>query len=412
MTRTERTYYLVAGGYNLAQFFLAPIYPLFLLSRGLDLFEINAVFATYLFTTFLFDIPTGAIADRFGRKTSFVLACAVRTAAFLLYTRTRTIGDCIEAEILDGIGATLAMGALDAWAVDGARAEGDHRPSDRMFARVQAIAHGAMIVGAVASGYIGERDLTLPWYVAAAVFAVTGVVGALTMRDPPHVAQHASRKSLRATTVEALTAVATSRPLLLLCALTLAGAFAVFPVYHYWQPRLQALTGQGPWLMGWVLAAINVLGFAGNTAVPRLVGRFGRAPVLAFTSLWRGASIAVAAAASGAPMLIGGILLHGAGAVTEPVLIAWTNEHVDASARATVLSVRSTFLTLGGAVGLLSLGVLARAHGIPAAWTVSATVLLLLAPGYLLLARITRIAAPDLAIDVPVPSSKVSAADM
>jgi hypothetical protein len=32
MTRTERTYLLVFGGYNLAQFFIAPVYPLFLLT--------------------------------------------------------------------------------------------------------------------------------------------------------------------------------------------------------------------------------------------------------------------------------------------------------------------------------------------------------------------------------------------
>jgi len=29
MTRTERTFYLLFGRYSLAQFFLAPVYPLF-----------------------------------------------------------------------------------------------------------------------------------------------------------------------------------------------------------------------------------------------------------------------------------------------------------------------------------------------------------------------------------------------
>ena len=81
MTRSERTFYVTTGGYNLAQFLLAPVYPLLLLSCGLDLFEINLVLAVYLLTTFVFDIPTGAVADRFGRKTSFVLACVVRAGS-------------------------------------------------------------------------------------------------------------------------------------------------------------------------------------------------------------------------------------------------------------------------------------------------------------------------------------------
>src|SRR5438552_726240 len=86
MTRTERTFYLLFGSYSLAQFFLAPVYPLFLLSRGLDLLEINLILAIYLITVFVFEVPTGALADTAGRRFSFVLGCATRTAAFVLYS--------------------------------------------------------------------------------------------------------------------------------------------------------------------------------------------------------------------------------------------------------------------------------------------------------------------------------------
>ena len=68
MTRTERTFYLLFGSYSLAQFFLAPVYPLFLLSRGLDLLEINLILAIYLITIFVFEVPTGALADTAGRR--------------------------------------------------------------------------------------------------------------------------------------------------------------------------------------------------------------------------------------------------------------------------------------------------------------------------------------------------------
>ena len=55
MTRTERTYYLVFGLYNVSWSFLGPMYALFLLSRGLDLFQINLVLAVYLITAFVFE---------------------------------------------------------------------------------------------------------------------------------------------------------------------------------------------------------------------------------------------------------------------------------------------------------------------------------------------------------------------
>ena len=102
----------------------------------------------------------------------------------------------------------------------------------------------------------------------------------------------------------------------------------------------------------------------------------------------------------------GAILLNGAGFVAEPLLAAWTNEHVDATSRATVLSIRTAFLTLGGALGLLTAGVIARAHGIPPAWLACAVVMLAGAPGYLALAHVSRVATPDLGIEVPAPSAK------
>ncbi|MGH7818460.1 MAG: MFS transporter, partial [Candidatus Binatia bacterium] len=85
MTPTERTFYLLHAVYTLAAWFVAPVYPLFLLSRGLDLLEINVILAVYLVTVFFFEVPTGAVADRFGRKASFVSSCAIRTGAFALY---------------------------------------------------------------------------------------------------------------------------------------------------------------------------------------------------------------------------------------------------------------------------------------------------------------------------------------
>ena len=85
MTRTERTYYVVIALWNLPGWFMHPVYPLFLQSRGLDLFEVGLVFAIFQFSTFLFEVPTGAVADLYGRKASFLLSCLIRMSAFALY---------------------------------------------------------------------------------------------------------------------------------------------------------------------------------------------------------------------------------------------------------------------------------------------------------------------------------------
>jgi MFS family permease len=401
MGRTERTYYLIFGLYSLSGWFLAPVYPLFLLSRGLDLLQINLVLATYLITASIAEVPTGAIADVVGRKTSFLLSCLVRTAAFTMYAFAGSFADCVRAEFVDALGSTLASGALEAWAVDGMCEEGDHRPTDRFFARAQMTMRLLMIAGGVACGYLAERaGLAAPWALAAAGFALTGLAAMLVMREPRRTEEvrfgHLHRAVGR-TVSEGLAIVHRSSLLRRLCLLTLVSAFATAPINMYWQPRLREVTGEGAWLMGWIWALLNLSAVAGSLLVPRVAGRLRRERWLCVTALWRAATLAVFANARGASPAVLGLMGEEVGfAFGEPLLQGWMNEHVPAERRATVLSVRTMSWTLGGAIGLVVIGLAARTWGIPSALLVSASVVALTAPGYLALGRAGAAAALEL----------------
>ena len=372
MTRTERTYYLVFGLYSLWAWFVAPIYPLFLASRGLDPFEVNLVLATYLIVICFFEVPTGAAADRLGRKASFVFSCLVRAVAFGLYAVADDFLDCAVAEVVDGIGTTLASGALDAWAIDGMRAEGDGRPVDRFFARAQVLMRFVMIGGGVICAYLASVSFVLPWWVATAGFAATAAVAAWRMHEAPAALTGATNRSSFIDTMrEGFAAVRGVPVLLLVCALTGASFFAAIPAHMLWQPRMVELSGEGVWIIGWLWVALNLAALAGSALLPRLLERLRRERVLCCAALWRGATLAAGAAATSfAPALSGWLLQEVSYGVSEPVIQSWMNEHVPADRRATVLSIRSMVGTLGGGAGLVAIGLVARDRGIPAAWTV------------------------------------------
>jgi MFS family permease len=396
MTRTERTYYLIYSLYSLSWSYIGPMYALFLLSRGLDLFQMSVVPAIYWIVSFLFEVPTGAFADLVGRKVSFLLSCAIRMCAFGLYAFADRFAVFALAEFIDALGSTLANGALDAWAVDGMRAEGDTRPGDRFFARAQMLARTAIIMGGLISGYVGQYNLTLPWLLAAGTFALTGIVAAVSMREirPAAAERLRPRASLVKTVHEGLLAVRRTPVLLLLCGLTLAAAFATMPAHMLWQPRMSALTGEGVWLMGWIWALLNLAAIAGSAVISPLLGRYGRELVLGGVVLWRGVMLGIAALTTGVGPALGGLLFMEMGfGVSEPLLQAWMNEHIAPEQRATVLSVRAMCFTLGGGTGLVCIGLVARELGIPAAWLVSASMLVLVAPGFLILGRRVRRAA-------------------
>jgi MFS family permease len=349
--------------------------------------------ATYFVVAFLFEVPTGAVADLAGRKVSFVLSCVTRLVAFALYIFADSFTDCIIAEFVDAVGTTLASGALDAWAIDGMRAEGSRKPADGFFARAHMLARTLMIVTGLAGGYLADVRMELPWMVGVAGFGATGILSVLLMHEPRAESAPAARwarvrHSLGTQLRDSVNTVRSQPVLRLLCGVTLISAFGVMPVHILWQPHMTALTGEGAWLMGWIWVLLNLAAIAGSAVVPRVLGRFGRAPVLVSTTLWRGAMIAVAGLAGGPYVALVGLLLQEtAFGTSEPLVNAWMNEHIEAERRATVLSVRSMAFTLGGGIGLALVGWVARGAGMPTAWLASGAIVATAAAGYVMLGR-------------------------
>lgn len=390
MTRIERTYCALMASYNMSWSFTAPVYPLFLVAAGLDLLQINLVLATYFVTSFCFEVPTGAVADVFGRRVSFLASCAVRASAFALYFFADTFVVFLVAEAIDAIGHTLASGALEAWAVDAARREAGPTRTDRLIARGFGAGSAAMILSGLAGAYLGGVELRLVWLAGTVGFLATGALAALTMREqwspvvaPPGVEPAIGRQLWRGVRIVGRT------PLLLAIAgLTAAGGFAQMPVLHYWPVRLGADAAVPTWVLGWAWVLFAGLNLLGSQLVPRLVATWGRGGVAAGAELLRAVGVVTAARAMGFRGTTGGLAGHaiGMGAMI-PLVSAWVNDHVGEDARATVLSVNAAAFTLGGAGGLIALGVVARTHGIGAAWTVSALVFLGCGVAYAAIAR-------------------------
>lgn len=168
-------------------------------------------------------------------------------------------------------------------------------------------------------------------------------------------------------------------------------AFGMMPTHMLWPPRVSSLSGEGTWLLGWVWALINVMSFVGSAVLPRLRRRVGRVPLLYVASLWRGVMYAVIGLASTlAPVLMALLIQEISFGMSDPLLQAWMSEQTDSERRATVLSVRAMFFTLGGATGLVMIGFTAQHAGMPAAWFGSAAALTVTGLGFVGLGRAIR----------------------
>jgi MFS family permease len=158
-----RQYYILsclfnAGGMQV----IAAIYVTFLIKNGLNLLEVNLVNMAFFLTLFICEIPTGAFADIFGRKTSFVLACALMCLSMCVYGSSHTFAGFVVAEIIAGIAATFRSGAFQAWLVDSLKHHGYDGEYHHIFGREALIRQIGGGIGAVAGSYLAVNNPALP----------------------------------------------------------------------------------------------------------------------------------------------------------------------------------------------------------------------------------------------------------
>src|SRR5882762_8942544 len=160
-SRTVRNVYLVLNLMIwLPTALIVGINTLFLLDGGLTNVEAFAANAFYTVGLAVFELPTGMVADTWGRRTSFLLGAATQLVGNLLYVlmwyvHAPFIGWAF-ASVLLGVGYTFFSGAVDAWFVDSIRHTGYTDDLDPIFGRGQMINGAAMLVGTVSGGFIAQ----------------------------------------------------------------------------------------------------------------------------------------------------------------------------------------------------------------------------------------------------------------
>src|SRR5918996_182479 len=159
--RTVQRVYLVLLLFNtLAASFIWGINTLFLLDAGLNATAAFAANALFTAGMVVFEVPTGVIADTWGRRTSYLLGSLTLSVSTVLYWLAWQMEAPFWAwavvSMLLGLGFTFFSGAVEAWLVDAmhfAEYEGD---LEAVFGRGQMVSGVAMLGGSVAGGVIAQ----------------------------------------------------------------------------------------------------------------------------------------------------------------------------------------------------------------------------------------------------------------
>ena len=152
---------------------IAAVYVPFLLGSGLNLLEVNLVNLIYFSTLFICEIPTGAFADIFGRKASFVVSCLLTTVGGIMYASSKTFWGFASSEAVLAIGATFASGAFKAWLVDKLHHHGYTESLHKVFSKAQIFCLIAGIISAFIGSQLSDVRTWLPWVMSGLVMLIT-----------------------------------------------------------------------------------------------------------------------------------------------------------------------------------------------------------------------------------------------
>jgi DHA3 family tetracycline resistance protein-like MFS transporter len=376
---------------------------------GLTPLQLVLVGTTLELSAFLFEVPTGVVADVVSRRISIVIGYLLMGVGFLVEGLFPAFLPILLAQVIWGLGYTFTSGATQAWITD----EIGEGPANKLFLRATQVGLLASLFGVGLAMLIGANHVRLPILVGA--FGVI-VIGLVLMVVMPETGFHPTPREDRNTWQhmwhtfnEGLQAVR-ARPRLA----AILGVGFFYGLYsegfdRLWVKHLldafdlPVFFGSNPMAF---FAALRIAG----SVLTLLAVRFVEKRVDSGSSLAVGRAMLVVTASISAamigfalspilPLTLGlYLVINALRNVQIPLNTAWVNQKLDSKVRATIHSMTGQVDAFGQIAGGPGVGLVARFFSVAAAIAASG---LLLTPAMFLVGRANSLSAREAADPAP-----------
>ena len=400
---------------------MVPVMTLVLRQLGLSLFEVGLAMAAYSLTTVILEVPSGALADLWGRKKTYLLGTLSDVAAAVLFLSFSGLGMVVVAASLKGAGRAFASGSLEALAVETIRRDEPEFDLNRFFSRVGMTVPAGLALTSLLGGFLPElaelrvfawlsalspaNGFSVNLFFNAVLIGVAGLLAWIMFAEPTRAAAGDAASGDAAADAGAadfgaiaagaadtragghgpiavlrqigrsLLFTAKTRDLLLVLLSSFAIGLVLHSVETFWQPRLASII---------VTDNVRLFGFLGSGYFAVAVLGNGLSPLLVrVTGGSRAHAVILYRVLSGTVLFLLSLQTQAAGfgiaylgffflfAVTTPIQSAMLNELVSDSNRSTLISASSLIMQGGGFLGSLLFGAVSQTAGIGVSWMIA-----------------------------------------
>ena len=319
---------------------------------------------------FIFEIPTGIVADVYSRKLSIVIGGVLTGVGFILEGSISSFIFVLVAQIVWGLGSTFISGSLEAWIAE----EEKNKDLDEIYIKGAQAGQIGAFIGIVLSTVIANFSVRLPIIVSGVLFIILALFLWLYMPEnnfkPSAPGDLNTFKKMVYTFKSGLKIVKSKSIIMILLAVTLfyglsSEGYDRLSNAHFLQDttlpklgNLSSVTWFGIFgILGMILSFIVMHFMAKN--LKNEDNRKNGKLLLCINILYISSMLIFALTKNFSLMLIAYLATNTFRIINEPIFSAWLNGHIDDNSRATVLSINGQMNSLGQILGGPIIGIIA-----------------------------------------------------
>ncbi len=249
---------------------IAPVISLLFLSKGIQISQLAIIMGVYAGTVLLLEVPTGVLADLFGRKKIFLLAIVFSSASIIVFIVSANIVHIVIGIIFYGTSRALSSGSLEALFIDKViQLEGKEGLAGAS-AKLNIYESLGLTIGAVIGGFLPTLSKNISIFssiydlnllVRLAVTITVGILTIIMIVDiSPEKFEESGFKMLKNHIKLSGELLRKETKLLIIFLSVFSTGIFFFSLETYWQPQFLPILPNNSYL--WILGIVSFFYFA------------------------------------------------------------------------------------------------------------------------------------------------------
>lgn len=324
-----------------------PVMVLFYQDNGMGMHEIFVLKAIYSLAIVALELPSGWMADAWGRRKTLILGTVLGSAGFFMYSFSHGFWAFVLAEIVLGTGHSFVSGADSAMLYESLKADNKPEKYVKHEGRITSAGNFAEAVAGIVAGFLAAVSLRTPFYFQFAVAAMAVPAAWMLLEPASHRVTHVhSVKKMVVNIRDALVRQADLRTAVLLSAAT---GTATLTFAWLVQPFFKAINVPVEWF-GILWTVLNLSTGVSSALAHHFEGRFSRGKELLFIVVMLTGSLIFSGLAIVREGLIFLLLFYVVRGPATPIFKNYINLYTPNEIRATILSVRNLVIRISFAL--------------------------------------------------------------